>query len=139
MKAAKSKRKPAPVDAYIASFNPAVRVILRRVRATARAAAPNATEIISYRMPALRQKGVLVYFAAFKHHIGFYPPIRGDSRLERQAAKYAGAKGNLRFAFDQPIPYKLIAALTKLRARQDASTTAKRRSAWKRRSFTAAA
>jgi uncharacterized protein YdhG (YjbR/CyaY superfamily) len=120
---------PAPsVDAYIAAFPPEVQAILRKVRATVLAAAPEAREIISYRMPALRQHGVLVYYAAFKSHIGFYPPIKGGAKLQRAAARYAGDKGNLRFPLDQPIPYPLIERLTKLRARQDAAAAkAKRR------------
>lgn len=112
---------PAPtnVDEYIATFPPTVQAFLRKVRRTIRAAAPAAREIISYRMPALRQHGVLVYFAAFKKHIGLFPPIRGDAKLEKAAARYAGPKGNLRFPFDEPIPYGLIKRLTQLRARQD--------------------
>jgi uncharacterized protein YdhG (YjbR/CyaY superfamily) len=81
-------------------------------------------------MPALRQHGVLVYFAAFKQHIGFFPPIRGDAKLEQAAARYAGPKGNLRFPFDEPIPSGLIKRLTQLRARQDrahAASKSKRR------------
>ena len=62
---------------------------------------------------------MLVYFAAFKHHIGFYPPIRGDARLEAAAARYAGEKGNLRFPLDEPLPYALIERLTRWRALQD--------------------
>jgi len=110
---------PHSVDAYIATFPPDVQAILRKVRATVVAAAPDAHEIISYRMPALRQHGVLVYYAAFKNHIGFYPPIKGDARLEQAIARYAGEKGNLRFPLDEPIPYALIARLTRLRAKQD--------------------
>ena len=112
---------PRTIDEYIATFDPGIREILNRVRAAARAGAPDATEIISYRMPALRQHGVLVYFAAFKGHIGFYPPIRGDATLEAQAAPFAGEKGNLRFPYERPIPYELITALTRFRAGQDAS------------------
>ena len=119
---------PHSVDAYIATFPPDVQAILRKVRATVVAAAPDAHEIISYRMPALRQHGVLVYYAAFKNHIGFYPPIKGDARLEQAIARYAGEKGNLRFPLDEPIPYPLIARLTRLRAKQDtAAVTARRR------------
>jgi uncharacterized protein YdhG (YjbR/CyaY superfamily) len=119
---------PPSVDAYIAALPPEVQAILRKVRATVMAAAPDAHEIISYRMPALRQHGVLVYYAAFKNHIGFYPPIKGDARLEQASARYAGEKGNLRFPLDEPIPYALIARLTQLRARQDtAAAKAKRR------------
>ena len=119
---------PPSVDAYIAAFPPEVQAILRMVRATVVAAAPDAHEIISYRMPALRQHGVLVYYAAFKNHIGFYPPIKGDARLEQASARYAGENGNLSFPLDEPIPYPLIARLTQLRARQDAAAAkAKRR------------
>ena len=119
---------PHSVDAYIATFPPDVQAILRKVRATVVAAAPDAHEIVSYRMPALRQHGVLVYYAAFKNHIGFYPPIKGNARLEQASARYAGEKGNLRFPLDEPIPYPLIARLTRLRARQDAAAAkAKRR------------
>jgi uncharacterized protein YdhG (YjbR/CyaY superfamily) len=107
------------VDEYIAGFPEAVQVMLRQVRAVVRAAAPGAEEIISYRMPALRQHGVLVYYAAFKGHIGFYPPIRGCAQLERAAAPFAGEKGNLRFPFTEPIPYELIGQLTAFRAAQD--------------------
>ncbi|MEO8751606.1 MAG: DUF1801 domain-containing protein [Casimicrobiaceae bacterium] len=120
--------EPSPpatrVDDYIATFAPDVQAVLQKVRAAVKAAAPSATEVISYRMPALKQNGVLVHFAAFKHHIGFYPPIRGDAKLEQEASRYAGAKGNLRFPLADPIPYGLIGELTKLRARQDAEKAA---------------
>jgi uncharacterized protein YdhG (YjbR/CyaY superfamily) len=115
---------PTTIDEYIAAFPKSVQSILRKVRATVRAAAPQAHEVISYRMPALKQHGVLVYFAAFKQHIGFYPPIKGDAKLEKAAAPYAGEKGNLRFPFDEPIPYGLIKRLTQLRARQDRDAAA---------------
>ena len=128
---APSNGKPGSVDEYIASFEPEVRAILQKVRVTVRAAAPGATELISYRMPALKQHGVLVYFAAFKSHIGFYPPIRGNAKLEQEASVYAGEKGNLRFPLDKPIPYRLIGALTKLRAKQDAAHAATKRQARK--------
>ena len=110
---------PADIDEYIAAFPADVRAILRKIRRTVRAAAPAAQEIISYRMPALRQRGVLIYYAAFKNHIGLFPPIKGDAKLEKATARYAGKKGNLRFPLDEPIPYGLIKRLTQLRARQD--------------------
>jgi len=128
---APSTEKPGSVDEYIASFEPEVQAVLQKVRATVRAAAPGAAEVISYRMPALKQHGVLVYFAAFKNHIGLCPPIKGDTELEREASVYAGEKGNLRFPLDRPIPYMLIGALTKLRARQDAENVAGKRRASK--------
>lgn len=122
--------QPSTFDEYIAQFEPDIRAILRNVRAAAKAGAPAATEVISYRMPALKQGTVLVYYAAFKHHIGFYPPIKGDAKLEALAAAFAGEKGNLRFPYAEPIPYELITALTNLRAQQDlARAPAKRRAA----------
>lgn len=114
-------RPALDVDSYIAGFEPAVQAILSQVRATVRQAAPEATELISYGMPALKMRGVLIYFAAFKHHIGFYPPIRGDAALEQAAAVYAGPKGNLKFPLDRPMPYALMAALTRLRVQQEAA------------------
>jgi uncharacterized protein YdhG (YjbR/CyaY superfamily) len=110
----------ANVDDYIAAFEPSVQAILSQIRATVRQAAPQASETISYGMPALKMRGVLIYFAAFKHHIGFYPPIRGDAALAQEAVVYAGPKGNLKFPYTQPMPYALMAALTRLRAEQDA-------------------
>ncbi len=120
-------RHPANVDEYIAAFAPEVQAVLQKVRQAVRGAAPDAIELISYRMPALRQHGILIYFAAFKNHIGFYPPIRGDARIEAAAARYAGEKGNLRFSLDEPIPYALIGRLTRLRVSQDLAKAGKRR------------
>ncbi len=92
-----------------------------------RAAAPQAEEIISYGMPALRQGGVLVYYAAFRSHLGLYPPVRGDARIMKAIAPWAGAKGNLRFPFDRPIPYALIGRITALRLKQTLAKAAARR------------
>ena len=111
---------PTTVDEYIAAFPPEVRRILQRVRRVARAAAPEAREVISYRMPALKQNGVLVYFAAFKNHIGLYPPIKGDADIAKAIAPYAGEKGNLRFPFDEPIPYDLITHVVQFRIKEQA-------------------
>lgn len=84
---------PSTVDEYILGFPEGVQAILRRVREVVRSAAPSAEEIISYRMPALRQHGVLVYYAAFKGHIGFYPrfgvTLRSSARQHRSQAKKA--------------------------------------------------
>jgi uncharacterized protein YdhG (YjbR/CyaY superfamily) len=109
------------MDEYIASFSPEVRAILEKIRSTIRNAAPNAQETISYKIPAFRLNGILVYFAAFKKHIGLYPPVKGDARLEKAISTYAGEKGNLQFPLDQPIPYGLIERIVKLRAKQNSS------------------
>ena len=116
---ATNRAMPKTIDEYISAFSPEVRAILQEVRQVVRSAAPDAQEAISYNIPAFKLNGVLVYFAAFKKHIGFYPPIRGDSRLEKAVSQYAGEKGNLRFPLDQPIPYALIERITKLRVKQN--------------------
>ena len=122
-----SAAAPATVDEYIAAFSPAVQAILRRIRQVVREAAPEAQEVISYRMPALRQGGILVYFAAFTNHIGLYPPVRGDADIEKAVAPYAGEKGNLRFPLDEPIPYALISRITALRLKQERAKAAIKR------------
>ena len=110
---------PKSIDEYIASFSPEVQTILERIRLTIRSAAPDAQETITYRIPTFTLNGTLVHFAAFKQHIGFYPPVRGDARLVKASSAYAGEKGNLRFPLDQPIPYSLIERLVKLRMKQN--------------------
>ncbi len=121
-----SRKPPKDIDEYIAASSPEVRAILTRIWSTIRKAAPGAQEMISYRMPAFTQKGVLVYFAAFKNHIGFYPPVRGDARLKKAVSRYAGEKGNLRFPLDQPMPYGLIQRIVKLRVKQNLARAASR-------------
>jgi uncharacterized protein YdhG (YjbR/CyaY superfamily) len=115
------------VDAYIAAFAPPVQALLHKIRATIREAAPGAEEKISYRMPSFTLDGALVYYAAFKNHIGLYPPVRGDAKLMHDIAPYAGEKGNLRFPLDTPIPYALIARIVKARMRENRERAAARR------------
>lgn len=117
---------PTNIDEYIAASSSGVRTILRKIRRIIRAAAPDAQELFSYRMPAFRLHGILVYFAAFKDHIGFYPPISGDERLEKDLSPFMGPKGNLKFPLDQPIPYTLIRRIVLLRVKQDRARTASR-------------
>ena len=119
--------KPGTIDDYISTFPPDVRSILKKIRATVRAAAPDAEEVISYQMPAFKQNGILIYFAAFKNHIGMFPPVTGDPRLEKALAPYRGPKGNLKFPLDEAIPYDLIRRITSLRVKQDAARAAARR------------
>jgi uncharacterized protein YdhG (YjbR/CyaY superfamily) len=110
---------PSAVDAYIEGCAPDVRKILQRIRRTIRRAAPGARETISYRMPTFMLNGVIVHFAAFKEHIGLFPPVKGNGTLEKAVARYAGPKGNLRFPLDQPIPYALIDRIARFRVKQN--------------------
>lgn len=109
---------PTSIDDYIDRCPPKVQVILDQIRQTIRKSAPDAEEIISYRIPAFRQNGIVVYFAAFKKHIGLFPPVSGDAAIEKVIAVYKGPKGNLQFPLDQPIPYGLIGRIVKLRVKQ---------------------
>jgi len=112
------------IDGYISQFPDEVQAVLKKVRETIRSAAPEAKEVISYKMPAFRQHGILVYFAAWKTHIGLYPPISGDEALTKAVAAYAGPKGNLQFPLAKSIPYKLIERIVKLRVKQDTEKAA---------------
>jgi uncharacterized protein YdhG (YjbR/CyaY superfamily) len=116
---ASNRTTPKTIDAYIARFSPEVQTILQKIRSTISLAAPDAQEIISYRIPAFTLSGTLVYFAAFNNHIGFYPPVKGDARLQKASSSYVGEKGNLRFPLDQPIPYGLIERIVRLRVKQN--------------------
>lgn len=120
-------QKPKDIDGYISKFPVDAQAILEKVRATIRQVAPEAKETISYQMPAFKQHGILGYFAAWKQHIGLYPPVSGDKALEKAIARYAGPKGNLQFPLDEPIPYDLIERIVKLRVKQDTAKAAARR------------
>lgn len=120
-------QKPRDIDSYIAQFPAGVQAVLEQVRTAIRQAAPAAKETISYQMPAFKQHGMLVYFAAWKKHIGVYPPISGDKALEKAVARFAGPKGNLQFPLDEPIPYDLIKRIVKFRVKQDAVKAAAKR------------
>lgn len=118
---------PKDIDSYISRFSPEVQTILREIRATIRAQAPQAAEVISYGMPAFRLNGILVYFAAFKKHFGLYPPVSGNKAIKKAIAPYAGPKGNLQFPLDKPVPYNLIKRIVKLRVQQDNEKAAAQR------------
>ena len=109
---------PESIDQYIASAPEEVRPVLEGIRATVRKAAPDAEERISYRMPAFFLEGALVYFAAFKKHIGLYPPVR-DEKLKVALSKYAGPKGNLQFPLSEPMPHALITKVVQARIKEN--------------------
>jgi uncharacterized protein YdhG (YjbR/CyaY superfamily) len=116
--AARRGTPPKSIDQYIERCAPEARPILRRVRATIAKAVPDAVETISYRIPAFKLRRIVVYFAAFRRHIGLFPPVKHNPALEKAIAPYAGEKGNLRFPIDRRIPYGLIARIAKFRAKQ---------------------
>ncbi len=104
------------IDEYIGIFPEEVQVILEQVRATIRQAAPEATEKISYAMPTFYLHGNLVYFAAYKNHIGFYPSTSGIIAFQKEISGYKNSKGAVQFPIDQPMPLDLIAEMVKFRA-----------------------
>ena len=114
-----SKGAPTTIDEYIAGFPPDVQERLRQMRAVIHAAAPEATEAISYQMPTFRLNGNLVHFAAFKNHIGFYPAPQGIEAFQEELSKYKGAKGSVQFPLDQPIPFDLVTRIVQYRAEQN--------------------
>jgi uncharacterized protein YdhG (YjbR/CyaY superfamily) len=119
--------RPKSIEEYISALPPEAQRIMEKIRRIIKRAAPQTQEVISYQMPAFRLNGILVYCAAWKRHIGLYPPISGDAELEKAAAPYVGEKGNLQFPLDQPIPYDLIEKIVRLRLKQDMAKAAVRR------------
>lgn len=107
------EKSASTIDEYIALSNPKAKDVLREIRSVIRAVAPNAEECISYKMPAFKQSRLFIYFAAFKNHIGIYPPVKNDKSLIIELAKYRNEKGNLRFPLSESIPYELIGRVAK--------------------------
>jgi len=103
------------VDEYIATFPAGTKSILEDVRRTIKEAAPGAEELISYNMPALKLHGMLVYYATYKKHIGFYPTGSGIEAFKKELSVYKGAKGSVQFPLDKPLPLDLISDIVKFR------------------------
>ena len=103
------------IDEYIATFPKEIQRILQSLRATIKAAAPEAEEKISYQMPTFALHGNLVHFAAWKTHIGFYPAPSGIQEFAQELAKYEGAKGSIKFPLNEPLPLELIRNIVKFR------------------------
>ncbi len=113
--------KPAPttIDEYIAGFPTDIQEKLHAMRATIHAAAPEATEKISYEMPTFYQQGNVVHFAAFKNHIGFFPAPSGIERFAQEIGPYQTSKGTLQFPLTQPIPFDLVTKITEFRVQEN--------------------
>jgi len=108
------------IDEYIKAFPKETQVLLEQIRTTINQAAPEAVAGISYGMPAFKTHGKpLVYFAAFKKHIGFYATPTGHSQFAAELSKYKQGKGSVQFPLDKPIPLDLIARITKFRVKEN--------------------
>ena len=111
--------KTLTIDEYISTFPKDVQSILEKLRQTIKRAAPGAVEIISYQMPAFRLRGNLVYFAAFKDHIGFFPTSSGIEAFKKELSSYETSKGTVRFPLNKPLPLALIGRIVKFRAKEN--------------------
>lgn len=107
------------VDEYIRMQPVEVRPLLKSLRQSILKAAPGVEELISYRMPYFKYHGRLLYFAAFKKHIGFYPMTTGISAFKKELSVYKGAKGSVQFPLNEPLPLKLIARIVKFRVQEN--------------------
>lgn len=108
------------IDEYIADFPTETQAILEEIRATIKKSAPNADESISYGMPAYKLNGKpLVYFAAFKNHIGFYATPTGHAEFAEELSIYKQGKGSVQFPIDKPMPFGLIADIVQFRVMQN--------------------
>jgi uncharacterized protein YdhG (YjbR/CyaY superfamily) len=115
---------PNTIDDYIAGFPPEVQVILEKLRATIRKAAPDAEEAIKYRLPTFVLRGNLVHFGAFKNHIGFYATPTGNMEFREELSAYKGAKGSVQFPLDQPMPLGLVSRMVKFRVKENLERSA---------------
>lgn len=115
----KSQPVAKDIDEYISQFPVSIREQLEILREVITEAAPKAVEVISYGMPAFKQNSVLVYFAAYKNHIGFYPTGSGITAFEKEISKYKYSKGAVQFPIEESLPLVLIKKIVKFRAKQD--------------------
>jgi uncharacterized protein YdhG (YjbR/CyaY superfamily) len=122
----KTKRTaPRNIDDYIAGFPRDMQAILEKIRMTIRKAAPAAEETISYQIPSFTLKGsYLIYFAAFRKHIGLYPAPRGNQEFKEALSLYQTGKGTMRFPLDKPIPFNLISKIVKFRVKENSARAA---------------
>jgi len=112
-------------DEYISVFPETTQKILQQVRNTIKKAAPKAAEVISYNMPAFKQNTVLVYFAGYDNHIGFYPTPSALEAFKKEIAVYKSSKGAVQFPLNEPLPLALITKMVKFRVEQTQEKKAK--------------
>jgi len=121
-------KKPETIEEYIGGFPNDVQEILEKIRMTIQKAAPDAKEKISYAMPAFDQNGIVVYFAAFKNHIGLYALPTGQEAFKEEFSSYKSGKGSVQFPFNKPIPYDLIKKIVKFRVKENLEKAKKKSS-----------
>ena len=111
---------PKNIDEYIAGYPDNVQKILQKIRKTIKKAAPGAEETISYKIPTFNLKGkYLVYFAAYKKHIGVYPVPMGNTEFKKELLAYESGQGTAKFPLDGPIPFGLITKIVKFRVKEN--------------------
>ncbi len=112
------------IDEYISLYPKSVQDILQRMRRTIQKAAPGAEEAIRYKMPTFRLNGKnLVFFAAFQHHIGFYPIPSGITAFKKELSRFKQGKGSIQFPLDEPIPYDLVSRIVAFRVKETVQKT----------------
>ena len=118
---AMTKKTLRNFDAHLERFPKNVQRLLQEMRLSIKKAAPQAKETISYGIPAFTLNGLLVWFAAHKNHIGFYPRASAIAAFKKELSAYKGAKGSVQFPFDKPLPLALISRIVKYRMNQNLS------------------
>ena len=108
-----SRKRFETVDEYLSSVSPDARRMLEEIRKTVKLAVPDASEVISYQLPAFKKKRTFFYYGAFKDHIGIYPPVTGDADLAKTLSPFRGPKGNLKLPMDAAIKPEIIARVAK--------------------------
>lgn len=104
---------------YFSQFPEEIQVLLEQMRQAIHQAAPDAEEVISYQMPTFKLIKNLVHFAAFSHHIGFYPGASGVAAFPAEVSKFKNAKGSIQFPMDQPLPLDLVKKITEFRVKEN--------------------
>lgn len=124
-------KKYEDVASYIAAHPKPVQALLKAMRAAVKKGAPKAVEALAYGMPGYKLDGPLVYFAAFKKHIGFFPMPSAIAKYETQLRKYKTSRGGIQFPLDEQIPSELVTKITKFRAKENLAKVKKKNAAKK--------
>jgi uncharacterized protein YdhG (YjbR/CyaY superfamily) len=110
---------PRSIDEYIAAAPKNLQETLQELRRSIKEAAPQAEEVISYQMPAFKLNGILVWFAVYKDHIGFYPKASAIEAFKEKLSAYQTSKGTVQFPLNKPLPLDLIKEIVYFRLKED--------------------